>query len=149
MASDSAEDEDGLRIVRNMEAPGSPEDAIMAEEASRQRAPDLFTKPPPIKDALITESTTSQYRVINQCLPYLAGIEVDRSRLNLQSVPKLKRDKHIQFLETAIKYARFTGLDASRPWVVYWSLTGLSLLGKDIEVYRERYISTIITGDVD
>jgi protein farnesyltransferase subunit beta len=29
-------------------------------------------------------------------------------------------------------------LDASRPWMMYWVLCGLSLMGHDISPYRER-----------
>ncbi|KAI9825473.1 MAG: CAAX farnesyltransferase (FTase) subunit beta [Thelocarpon impressellum] len=33
--------------------------------------------------------------------------------------------------------------DASRPWLLYWALTGLFLLGEDVSQYRERVISTL------
>lgn len=111
----------------------------MAEERVRVPVPSLFLSHPPIKDALVTESTVRQDDVVDQCLPCMTSSDRAPSRLNSHSIPKLERQKHIRFLEGAINNARFTQFDASRPWVVYWSLTGLSLLGKDVEVYRERW----------
>jgi protein farnesyltransferase subunit beta len=29
-------------------------------------------------------------------------------------------------------------MDASRPWMVYWALAGLSLLGEDVTRVRQR-----------
>lgn len=36
-----------------------------------------------------------------------------------------------------------TALDAARPWILYWCLTALSILGHDLSSYRESTISTL------
>jgi len=33
------------------------------------------------------------------------------------------------------------GVDSSRPWMVYWALMGLHLLGEDVVPFRSRYIA--------
>ena len=123
----------------------SSEDTLRGDDA-RPTVPDLFQFHPRIRDSLETESTGFQDEVVELCLPHLSGFNVDPSKLNAHSIPKLEREQHVRFLKTSIRNARFTFLDASRPWVVYWCLTGLSILGEDVEVYRERY-STIILSD--
>ena len=148
-ASNEAGHRNASKIHKAMNTAQISEEIVMANGSFLQPAPELFTNPPRIKDALTTQSLTAQYEVIDQCLPYLTGEEADPSRLNSQSIPKLEREKHIDFLEKAIKNARFVVFDASRPWVVYWSLTGLCILGRNIEVYRERYMITIAIGSLD
>jgi hypothetical protein len=50
--------------------------------------------------------------------------------------------QHIDFLRDALGEhpAPFVGIDASRPWMVYWSLMGLHLLGEDVTDYRTRLV---------
>ena len=45
--------------------------------------------------------------------------------------PRLLRDDHVVFLMAALRSlgAEYTTLDASRPWLVYWIVHSLSLLG--------------------
>ena len=117
----------------------SSDDTLMGDDPPRNTVPDLFLFPPQIKDSLITESTDSQDEVVETCLPYLSGSNVHSTKLNSHNIPKLEREEHVSFLETTVLNARFTFLDASRPWVVYWCLTGLSILGENVRVYRERY----------
>ena len=133
------------KIHKALNSAKTSDESTMANDPIIRPPHKLFTNPPPIKDGLVTESLTVQYEVIDQCLPFLNGEEADPLRLNSQSIPKLERDKHIEFLEKSIKNARFIAFDASRPWVVYWSLTGLSLLGRNVEVYRERYMGSLTT----
>ncbi|KAL6717640.1 CAAX farnesyltransferase (FTase) subunit beta [Lecanora helva] len=130
---ESAHNDDGIitGILREMEA--------TAQDSTLK----LFTTSPPIKDALTTESTAAQSQVIEDCLPYLSGFQTDTSCLNSQNIPKLERGKHIRFLENSIKKGRSVGEDAYRPWILYWSLTGLNLLGKDVKVYRESVAKTL------
>ncbi|PTU24265.1 hypothetical protein P175DRAFT_0505943 [Aspergillus ochraceoroseus IBT 24754] len=107
--------------------------------------PTLFTEPPRIHDALITETTEVQDETVNKCLPFLKGIHANQQDpLNRHGVPPLKRDEHISYLYDSLEDypASFVGLDASRPWMVYWALAGLCLLGEDVSKYRERAISS-------
>src|SRR5271155_981470 len=57
--------------------------------------------------------------------------------------PPLDKDKHILFvirLGLMPKLPRaFVSLDASRPWMMYWVLCALRVLGEDITPHRPRY----------
>ena len=104
--------------------------------------PALFTEPPAIRDPLTTESTELQEQTVTKCLPYLQGVQkAQRGPFNRHGVPALQRDDHVGFLYDALEEypASFVALDASRPWMVYWSLAGLSLLGEDVSHFRQRY----------
>lgn len=103
--------------------------------------PALFTTPPPIRDDLITKSSTDQDETMEQCLPYLAGTaDPDKTLFDFSpaGVPRLEREEHVQFLRAAVQNARYIPYDAQRPWCVYWALTGLSLLGQDVSEYQQR-----------
>ncbi|KAE9980711.1 hypothetical protein BLS_008418 [Venturia inaequalis] len=100
--------------------------------------PALFTTLPLIRDGLITESSEMQDETVQECLPHLAEPGGD---LNIFGVSQLGRAKHVQYLHKMIRGpmpAGFTPADASRPWMVYWALTGLYLLGEDVGAYRDR-----------
>src|SRR5271169_7151969 len=56
--------------------------------------------------------------------------------------PPLDKDRHITFLtrlglQTQLPRP-FVALDASRPWMMYWTLCALKLLGEDITPHRQR-----------
>ena len=107
--------------------------------------PALFTSPPPIRDELITTSSEDQDETVHQCLPYLAGVADPRKTyfdFSAHGVARLEREDHVRFLTGALQNARYIAYDAQRPWCVYWALTGLSLLGEDLEKYRQRCTST-------
>jgi len=105
--------------------------------------PELFTTLPPIRDALRTETSSVQDRTVQDCLPYLSGTK-DSSKspfdFNAHGLPRLEREKHIAYLHGSLGKlpAGFVGADASRPWLLYWALTGLYLLGEDVSRYRDR-----------
>lgn len=103
--------------------------------------PAIFTSPPPIKDSLVTETSISQDETIQECLPFMAG-ETSRSIFdyNVHGLPSLDREKHIEYLHGCLGAlpAGFVGFDAARPWLVYWTLTGLSILGESVDQYRSR-----------
>ena len=103
--------------------------------------PPLFTELPPIQDTLITETSTSQDGTVQDCLPFLAGARPDKTEFDFTpaGVPRLERDDHIDFLIENLQDAKYIPYDAARPWLVYWCLTGLSLLGKDVTQYRQRF----------
>ncbi|KAH8428245.1 CAAX farnesyltransferase subunit beta RAM1 [Aspergillus melleus] len=107
--------------------------------------PPLFTELPLIRDSLSTETTDLQNETVTKCLPFLAGTQSSqRGTLNQFGVPALKRDDHIAFLYDSLEDypGSFVGLDASRPWLVYWALAGLSLLEEDISKFNYRVTST-------
>ena len=121
------------------------EGSIVSDAAEAKRGapavPALFTSPPPIRDELITTSSEDQDETVQQCLPYLAGIADPRTTFldfSADGVARLEREDHVRFLTGALQHARYIAYDAQRPWCVYWALTGLSLLGEDLEEYRQR-----------
>jgi protein farnesyltransferase subunit beta len=105
--------------------------------------PVYFQQHPPIVDTLETETSHVQKQTINECLPLIkpAGHpEHDFHSTNLFGLPPLEKNKHVEFLHDNLGEfpAPFVGLDASRPWMIYWGLLGLYLLGEDITVFRSR-----------
>lgn len=117
--------------------------------AERPAVPKLFTSLPPIRDSLNTYTSQQQDQVVEDCLPFLAGI-ADPSKtffdFSAGGVPRLERDDHVEFLTDALHYARFIAYDPSRPWVVYWTLTALSLLGQDVSQYGQRSVTPSVTS---
>lgn len=105
--------------------------------------PDIFTSLPPIRDTLFTSSSTVQDDTVAECLPFLAA-EVQTVPYNQYGVPRLDRQRHIKFLRKNLGKlpGRFVSLDASRPWLLYWCLNGLSILGVDVSDYRDDLIET-------
>ena len=113
-------------------------------EEHRPAIPDLFTRLPPIRDPLETNSSLLQDETIQECLPCLVGTSNSSSghgSINAHGLPRLERDGHIGYLHDSLTElpAGYVAYDASRPWIVYWALTGLCLLGEDVSGYRERY----------
>jgi protein farnesyltransferase subunit beta len=107
----------------------------------RPGIPVLFTQPPPIRDPLVTETLDLQTETVDKCLPFLQGIHTtQRGPFNALGVPALQRDDHVAYLYDSLEDypAGFVAMDASRPWMVYWALAGLSLLGEDVTRFRER-----------
>lgn len=66
--------------------------------------------------------------------------------------PPLDKDRHIRFLRNLglmPKLPRgFVSLDASRPWIMYWVLCALKLLGADISAHRQRYHFASLVTDL-
>lgn len=104
--------------------------------------PDLFTSPPPVRDELQSATTVAQDDTVDLCLPFLTGEKNDGC--NGYGVPRLDRERHIRFLHKQLGGfpAPFVAADASRPWFLFWSLNGLSLLGEDVSSYRASVIDT-------
>lgn len=112
-----------------------------SQEAPRPGIPALFTQPPPIRDPLVTETTDLQDETLSKCLPFLKGIHASqKGPFNAHGVPALQRDDHVAYLYDSLEDypAGFVAMDASRPWMVYWALAGLSLLGENVSRVRER-----------
>ncbi|KAL9612448.1 MAG: hypothetical protein Q9167_002957 [Letrouitia subvulpina] len=107
--------------------------------ADRPNVPDTFTSLPPIQDLLYTETSSLQNETIRECLPCLAGSVATLFAYNEYGVSGLARENHVRFLHNSLNTlpAAFVAYDAARPWIIYWALTGLCLLGEDITCYRE------------
>jgi protein farnesyltransferase subunit beta len=113
--------------------------------AARYTTPSALSTPPRIRDSLVTATSAAQDKNIEETLPLIkAAAEGNRAPLeyNKYRVPRLDRLQHIDFLTDALGEhpARFVGIDASRPWMVYWGLMGLHLLGEDATDYRTRLV---------
>ena len=117
---------------------------MSAKTARASMVPDLFTSLPHVRDLLNTQSSQIQEETIQECLPFLSGLAPGAS-YNDHGVPHLERKRHIQFLHKSLKKlpAPYVAADASRPWMFYWALAGLSALGEDVSQYREPLISTV------
>ncbi|KAL8669961.1 MAG: hypothetical protein Q9168_005473 [Polycauliona sp. 1 TL-2023] len=105
---------------------------------------------PPIRDELETETSASQDKTVEQCLPLLLGYESSAVGHGQNPLASLDRAKHTKFLHRSLLPlpAGAVGLDASRPWMVYWALTALNILGEDVTPYRERYLGRNTTARV-
>ncbi|KAL4984937.1 terpenoid cyclases/protein prenyltransferase alpha-alpha toroid [Aspergillus falconensis] len=125
----------------------SPKTCVkMAGATIHAAIPPLFQELPVIRDTLITETSELQDETVNKCLPFLAGSHSSqKGPLNRHGVPSLMRDVHIGYLYDSLEDypPGFVAMDASRPWMIYWALAALSLLGEDLSRHRERAISTI------
>ncbi|KAF2785622.1 terpenoid cyclases/Protein prenyltransferase [Melanomma pulvis-pyrius CBS 109.77] len=97
----------------------------------------------PIRDALQTETSKARDETLEVVLPFLES-NPNEFELNIFRLPKLQRAKHVQFLKNALgDYpSQFAMMDAARPWLLYWSLQGLTALSYDISEYQERVIHT-------
>ena len=102
--------------------------------------PHLYANPSSVKDDLITETSITQDQTVQSCLPLLAGAVPGKTAFDYtpQGVARLDRESHIDYLKEHIDCAKYMAFDASKPWVIYWCLTALSLLGEDIDEYRQR-----------
>lgn len=92
-----------------------------------------------------TDTSNKQQEVMKQCLPFLTGEDTQGLELNSYGIPKLRRFKHISFLEEVMgpMPAPYVAVDASRPWLFYWALQGLCTLGVDVRHYKDRLMSTL------
>lgn len=102
--------------------------------------PTLFSTPPLLRDALITESSKIQDQTVRDCLPFLKGdVIADPEQIGRKGLPKLLREAHVEYLVDSLSADFPVPYDAVRPWLVYWALAGLTTLGEDVTSYRDRY----------
>lgn len=132
-----------LKLKRSKSLTSSELHAMAEVEESFFSIPHHFTQPPPILDDLNTETSYSQQDSVADCLALLkATYKPTQSPFDFSKhgVPRLDREQHIDFLHRSLEDfpAAFVAVDASRPWMVYWALMGLYLLGEDVAQYRER-----------
>ncbi|BAM40492.1 farnesyl-protein transferase beta subunit [Theileria orientalis strain Shintoku] len=68
------------------------------------------------------------------------------------SVSPFKSERHLRYLKGHLsctgptKMINLGYLDSSRPWIVYWALHSLCLLGEDIVPYKERYYNAVTSA---
>ena len=130
-------------VARIIESPtGEAQGSSLDGPPSRlPNVPSLFTTRPILQDSLETDTLLDQQDTVDDILSFLSGIDDDEDvEYNSHGLPKLQRQSHIAFLSKTLERMpdAYTGYDASRPWIVYWALTGLCLLGRDVSPYRER-----------
>ncbi|KAF1991857.1 terpenoid cyclases/Protein prenyltransferase [Aulographum hederae CBS 113979] len=105
--------------------------------------PWLFKRMPDIVDDLKTESSVMQAATTRECLPYLSGQK--NFERNSYGVPKLRREGHVEFLQSWLGDLEpdFVSLDAGRPWIVYWSISGLGMLGYDMKQFKDGVVANV------
>ncbi len=105
--------------------------------------PDHFTRAPLVRDGLVTDTSEDQDETAESCLAAAAGVRA-ANPVNRHGVPHLDRARHARFLHQSLGAlpGTFLGYDASRPWILFWCLNGLWLLGEDVAPYRTRLVET-------
>ena len=130
----------------------SDEEARQIQSERRERSgmttgpPSVFASWPPIRDSLETKTSVAQVETVEECLPPLTSAP-DGIVYNDHGVPHLDRRKHIRFLKNTIGDLpeAYLSADASRPWMLYWALSSISIMGEDVTSYRENMIATART----
>jgi protein farnesyltransferase subunit beta len=110
---------------------------VTAEEQVNITYLDSVT--PPIKDTLQTATSKTEDETFRVIEPFLHG-NPHNFALNSHGIPKLQRDAHVEYLVDSLDDypAMFAMMDASRPWMVYWGLQGLTVLGHDISEHQRK-----------
>lgn len=113
------------------------EDDINPTMGTRALPPWITSSP--IEEDFQTESSYLQQETADECLPLLTAFSPVSNDFGL---PSLAREKHIRFLRRALGRlpGGFSSLDASKPWMLYWALNGLALLGEDMTQFRHRSV---------
>ncbi len=132
----------GLLLRDSLERPSHQENSTSSNATDEFPVSGLFTSFPPIRDPLVTDTSVSQDETAEHCLPFHAGTSGSSVDLDSQGIPRINRENHVNFLNNAIQNAKYIPYDALRPWVIYWSLTGLSVLGADLAKWRDRVLET-------
>ena len=147
------------KVTRTRQHPRNPHRQPISSGATPVRMDDSETTSFPIpahlsslpilKDSLTTATSSVQDLTVQECLPLITRRgESTRSPfdLNEKGVVTLDRSQHIEFLADALEEypAQFVGVDASRPWLVYWALMGLHLLGEDVTKFRARCVISLL-----
>lgn len=119
------------------------EESSSADMPPTPAVPSLFTHPTVPRDEVRTQTSEDEDRVVQSCLPLLSGqalLKYGPGFLTSHGVPHLLRDRHIHFLHESLEVypPAFKSMDASRPWMLYWNLTALPLIGEDSSPYGRR-----------
>lgn len=93
--------------------------------------------PPVLRDSLQSDTSAKQEATVDECLPGL--------RAGAAEAAALQRDSHVRFLRKALGGypAAYAAMDASRPWLIYWSSMGLHLLGEDLAADADRLLASL------
>ncbi|KAI5285543.1 CAAX farnesyltransferase (FTase) subunit beta, partial [Ascosphaera aggregata] len=93
----------------------------------------------------VTKTSLDQDATVASCMALLKAQDQPRNHYNRYGVQKLLRDQHVEMLYDMLEDfpKSFVTLDASRPWMMYWALNSLAMLGEDVTRYRRRCIATI------
>lgn len=134
------EDENGASDDSGIPFPGKP--------SKRQRKMPPWLQQATINlfhDELVTTTSEAQQKVTAECLPLLTEEDTGIFSLNTYGLPHLRRDQHASFLRAQLERlpAQYQVIDASRPWLFYWTMAGLSFLGQDVSSYRDQLIATV------
>ncbi|KAJ3161798.1 hypothetical protein HDU86_006569 [Geranomyces michiganensis] len=99
-----------------------------SDDGADSWASDYFGAP---DDGFPTESSELQQEVEDSIAPLLGPYQ--NGSADLGSV-KLDRDSHVKYVKKNFDSlpSYFVSLDASKPWLVYWTLHALDLLGSSI-----------------
>lgn len=122
---------------------------IEDEPMAYHELPSFLSKDPHIVDQCRTATSELQARTINECLPLLTAINSAASNpfdFDSRGLPFLLRNDHVGFLRHGLGPlpSGFVAMDASRPWLMYWSLMSFHLLGVDTKQFRTRYDNVLI-----
>ncbi|KAK6342619.1 CAAX farnesyltransferase (FTase) subunit beta [Orbilia javanica] len=101
-----------------------------------ERVPAMHLNLPFILDDLETETSQKQLSTARNII---------RS-VNQSFLPPLDRATHVEFLLNPLDEGLsggFVALDASRPWLLYWCINALSILGEDVGAYNARVVSSL------
>jgi protein farnesyltransferase subunit beta len=136
-------DDDKMPAVVVSAADRAADEIPRDSEGNCASVADTFTSFRPIRDHWQTKTSILQDETMEECLPFLAGVEDslhDSAGCKPRGIPKLQRERHVEFLRRSLKTLRadYVGYDASRPWILYWVLAGFALLGEDLQQYKER-----------
>ncbi|XP_038641021.1 protein farnesyltransferase subunit beta isoform X1 [Scyliorhinus canicula] len=85
-----------------------------------------------MKDDNVSTVTAVEQKTVEQNVEEAYdAFRIDRSMLQ----PVLQREKHFQYLKKGLRHLSesYSCLDASRPWLCYWILHSLELLGEPID----------------
>lgn len=121
----------------NMDPNTGTRDDIDNNPTMRTRRLPPWIASPAIEEGFETESSVLQQETADECLPLLQALT---SSFNDVGLPPIVREKHIRFLRRSLGRlpGAFASLDASKPWMLYWALNGLALLGEDMGKFKHR-----------
>jgi len=95
-------------------------------------------------DDKITKTSVEQVNVEESCLRLFEIFEAHNAEVD--NLPVLKRSKTVRFLTSGLTNLAegYDCLDASRPWIVYWILHSLELLGENFSEQQQRDIISFL-----
>jgi protein farnesyltransferase subunit beta len=127
------------RVQELSDSENEYEDMGTVTEEEQANIAYLDTVMPLIKDKLQTATSKTEDETFRVIEPFLHGNPYGFA-LNSHGIPELQREAHVDYLVDSLDDypAQFAMMDASRPWMVYWGLQGLTVLGHDISKHRQK-----------